>query len=134
MTETLRIVTIERELFDRNHAYTPARGQTQRSADVGGGVQPAIIFVLPAVRLRDRDWPKDRDVPAPMSNKSNSPAQLISLRRALHGIGESFAAHLHTGNGNFTIPIAVPPGRNWLQPQLLLTYSTGTVRSVKAGI
>jgi RHS repeat-associated protein len=32
---------------------------------------------------------------------------------------------LHTGTGNFTIPIALPPGRNGFQPQLNLVYSTG---------
>ena len=38
---------------------------------------------------------------------------------------QKFAPDLHTGTGNFTIPIAVPPGRNGFQPQLSLTYSTG---------
>ena len=32
---------------------------------------------------------------------------------------------LHTGTGNFTVPIALPPGRNDFQPQLNLVYSTG---------
>ncbi|SPB18557.1 FG-GAP/YD repeat-containing protein [Caballeronia novacaledonica] len=44
---------------------------------------------------------------------------------ALHDIGEKFSPDLHTGTGNFTVPIAVPPGRNGLQPQLNLVYSTG---------
>lgn len=61
-----------------------------------------------------------------MSNKSA--AQTISLPKgggALHGIGEKFAPDLHTGTGNFTVPIALPPGRNGFQPQLNLVYSTG---------
>ena len=44
---------------------------------------------------------------------------------ALAGIGEKFAPDLHTGTGNFTVPLAVPPGRNGLQPKLDLVYSTG---------
>src|SRR5262245_10519488 len=44
---------------------------------------------------------------------------------ALKGLGETFSPDLHTGTGNFTVPIAVPPGRNGFQPQLNLTYSTG---------
>src|SRR5215510_11385992 len=44
---------------------------------------------------------------------------------ALHGIGEKFAPDLHTGTGNASAPIALPPGRNGFQPDLHLTYSTG---------
>ena len=44
---------------------------------------------------------------------------------ALHGIGEKFSPDLHTGTGNFTIPITVPPGRHGFQPDLKLVYSTG---------
>jgi hypothetical protein len=44
---------------------------------------------------------------------------------ALQGIGEKFSPDLFTGTGNFTIPIALPPGRNGFQPQLSLSYSTG---------
>src|SRR5262245_30919438 len=61
-----------------------------------------------------------------MSDKSS--ASIISLPRgggALHGIGETFSPDLHTGTGNFTVPIALPPGRNGFQPQLNLVYSTG---------
>lgn len=43
----------------------------------------------------------------------------------MHGMGEKFSPDLHTGTGNFTVPIALPPGRNGFQPQLNLTYSTG---------
>ncbi len=63
-----------------------------------------------------------------MSNKSGTSSQIISLPQgggALHGVGEKFAPDLHTGTGNFSIPIALPPGRNGFQPQLTLTYSTG---------
>jgi RHS repeat-associated protein len=63
-----------------------------------------------------------------MSNKSGTSDQVISLPKgggALHGIGETFSPDLHTGTGNFTVPIALPPGRNGFQPQLSLVYSTG---------
>ena len=63
-----------------------------------------------------------------MSNQSGTSSQVISLPKgggALHGIGEKFSPDLHTGTGNFTVPIALPPGRNGFQPQLNLVYSTG---------
>jgi RHS repeat-associated protein len=64
-----------------------------------------------------------------MSNTSGVSSQVISLPQgggALQGIGEKFAPDLHTGTGNFTVPIALPPGRNGFQPQLSLGYSTGS--------
>src|SRR5688572_24158400 len=63
-----------------------------------------------------------------MSNKSGTSSQIISLPKgggALQGLGEKFSPDLHTGTGNFTIPVALPPGRNGFQPQLNLVYSTG---------
>src|SRR6266576_5499986 len=63
-----------------------------------------------------------------MSNTTGTSEQVISLPKgggALHGLGEKFSPDLHTGTGNFTVPIAIPPGRNGFQPQLSLVYSTG---------
>jgi RHS repeat-associated protein len=63
-----------------------------------------------------------------MANKSNNASQIITTPQgggALHGIGETFAPDLHTGTGNFTVPIATPAGRNGFQPQLSLSYSSG---------
>jgi RHS repeat-associated protein len=63
-----------------------------------------------------------------MSGKSNTPGSIISLPQgggALQGIGETFSPDLQTGTGNFSVPISLPPGRNGLQPQLTLQYSTG---------
>jgi RHS repeat-associated protein len=54
--------------------------------------------------------------------------QVIALPNgggALRGIGEKFAPDLHTGTGNFSVPLEVPPGRNGFQPNLELSYSTG---------
>ncbi|HEV2068798.1 MAG TPA: SpvB/TcaC N-terminal domain-containing protein [Acidimicrobiales bacterium] len=57
-----------------------------------------------------------------------SSAELISLPTgggALKGLGETFQPDLHTGTGNYRVPLDTPPGRNGLQPQLALSYSTG---------
>ncbi len=59
---------------------------------------------------------------------SDSAADVISLPKgggALHAIGEKFSPDLHTGTGNFTVPISLPTGRNGFQPSLDLVYSTG---------
>jgi RHS repeat-associated protein len=61
-------------------------------------------------------------------NKSGTADQVISHPQgggAIKGLGETFAPDLHTGTGNLTVPIAVPPGRNKLQPDLSLVYSSG---------
>lgn len=63
-----------------------------------------------------------------MTNKSGVADQVISLPKgggALKGMGEKFQPNLHTGTGNFSIPITIPAARNSFQPQLTLTYSTG---------
>ena len=63
-----------------------------------------------------------------MTNKSGVAEQVLSLpkgRGAIKGLGETFQPDLHTGTGNFAVPIAIPTGRNGFQPQLTLTYSTG---------
>ncbi|MFO7686211.1 MAG: SpvB/TcaC N-terminal domain-containing protein, partial [Desulfobacterales bacterium] len=63
-----------------------------------------------------------------MSNPSNATGQILSLPQgggAMSGIGEKFSPDLHTGTGNFTVPIALPPGRNGFQPEMSLVYSTG---------
>lgn len=55
--------------------------------------------------------------------------QIISLPKgggALNGIGEKFSADLFTGTANFSVPIEVPIGRHGFQPQLNLSYSSGT--------
>lgn len=63
-----------------------------------------------------------------MSNNSTTASQVIALPKgggALSGIGETFSPDLHSGTGNFAVPISLPPGRNGVQPQLRLAYSTG---------
>jgi RHS repeat-associated protein len=60
--------------------------------------------------------------------KSGTASDIISLPKgggAVSGIGETFAPDLFTGTGNFTVPIALPSGRNGFQPQLSLVYSSG---------
>lgn len=63
-----------------------------------------------------------------MPNKSGVAEQILSLPKgggSIKGLGEKYQPDLHTGTGNFGIPITVPPGRNGFQPQLSLNYSTG---------
>jgi hypothetical protein len=63
-----------------------------------------------------------------MSHTLNTASQVIALPKggsALNGIGEKFARDLYTGTGNFTMPIALHPGRKGFQPELSLVYSTG---------
>jgi RHS repeat-associated protein len=62
-----------------------------------------------------------------VSDKSGISSQVLSLPKgggALRGLGEKFSPDLHTGTGNFTVPLAVPTGRNGFQPELALAYST----------
>src|SRR5882762_5432074 len=61
-------------------------------------------------------------------SKSDAAQSIITSPKgggAIHGMGEKFSPDLHTGTGNFTVPIAIPPGRNGFQPQLNIVYSTG---------
>jgi YD repeat-containing protein len=65
-----------------------------------------------------------------MSNKSGT--DIISIPKgggALRGIGEKFSPDLHTGTGNYSVPIDLPQGRNGFQPSLNLVYSTGNGNS-----
>jgi hypothetical protein len=64
-----------------------------------------------------------------MKNSATGAAGMISLPKgggALHGLGEKFSPDLHNGTGNLNVPVTLPAGRNGLQPQLSLTYSTGS--------
>ncbi|HEX8907293.1 MAG TPA: SpvB/TcaC N-terminal domain-containing protein, partial [Longimicrobiaceae bacterium] len=63
-----------------------------------------------------------------MATQANASAEGISLPKgggALQGIGEKFSPDLHTGTGNFTVPLNLPAGRNGFGPSLTLSYSTG---------
>lgn len=44
---------------------------------------------------------------------------------AIRGVGDSFAADPHTGSGSFAVPLAVPPGRDGVEPAIGLTYCNG---------
>lgn len=57
-----------------------------------------------------------------------SSADLISVPQgggAVRGLGEMFQPDLHTGTGNFSVPLEVPPGRGGFAPKLALSYSSG---------
>jgi RHS repeat-associated protein len=61
-------------------------------------------------------------------NKSGTASQVIAHPTgggAITGLGHTFSPDLHTGTGNLSVPIALPKGRNGLQPELTLVYSTG---------
>jgi hypothetical protein len=61
-------------------------------------------------------------------NKSGTASQVISHPKgggAITGLGETFSPDLHTGTGNLSVPIGIPPGRAGFQPELTLVYSTG---------
>lgn len=65
-----------------------------------------------------------------MSNKSGtSVINTPSGGGAQQGLGEKFSPDLFTGTGNFSVPIALPPGRNGFQPETTLSYSTGNGNS-----
>jgi hypothetical protein len=60
-------------------------------------------------------------------NKSGIADQVISLPTgggAIKGLGETFSPDLHTGTGNLSVPIALPPGWGGVQPDLW-TGTTG---------
>jgi len=60
--------------------------------------------------------------------RENDSTSVISLPQgggSVEGLGEKFVSDLHTGTGNFSVPIAVPPGRNDFKPSINLSYSTG---------
>jgi hypothetical protein len=64
-----------------------------------------------------------------VGDSAASPSSVITPPKgggAIQGIGEKFSPDLYTGTGNFTVPIAVPLGRNGFAPQLSLAYSTGS--------
>jgi hypothetical protein len=59
---------------------------------------------------------------------ASTSGDLISLPKGggvLRGLGETFKPDLHTGTGNFAVPIALPVGRAGLAPNLELHFSTG---------
>ncbi|MBN1981118.1 MAG: hypothetical protein JW795_06280 [Chitinivibrionales bacterium] len=45
---------------------------------------------------------------------------------AIRGIGEKFQANPATGSGSFSIPLPISPGREGVQPDLSLGYSSGS--------
>jgi RHS repeat-associated protein len=62
------------------------------------------------------------------STDTTAGGSVISLPQgggAVNGLGEKFSPDLFTGTGNFSVPMALPPGRNGMAPQLSLAYSTG---------
>lgn len=70
------------------------------------------------------------------ANKSGVEPQVISLPKgpgSIEGLGESFEPQLNTGTATYRVKIAVSPGVNKHQPEVLLEYNSGYGNSV-AGI
>lgn len=64
-----------------------------------------------------------------MAEAARSPAEIISLPQgggAMHGLGETFTADVHSGTDHMTLPLTVHQGRGGFGPQLRLAYSTGS--------
>jgi hypothetical protein len=76
------------------------------------------VYGAPGVAPEGRGWAISQAHPAKSSRYPKGGG-------AQHGPGEEVSPDLHTGTGNFTVPIAVPPGRNGFPPQLTVVYSTG---------
>ncbi|MBN2525179.1 MAG: VCBS repeat-containing protein [Deltaproteobacteria bacterium] len=71
---------------------------------------------------------KSKDLPGGGTGKSGVSPQALSLPDgpgSSQGMGESFTPNLNTGGGSFSVPIAIPPGRRGVQPNIGLGYSTG---------
>jgi len=66
-------------------------------------------------------------------NKSGVSDQVLSLPSgggALQGTGGNYMTDLQTGAANHSIPIDVPDGRNGMQPEVTLSYSTGNSHGI----
>lgn len=71
-----------------------------------------------------------------MSTGGDSAQGAISLPSgggAQHGVGEKFSADPFTGVATLSLPISVPPGRNGVQPQIALSYSSSSGNGI-AGV
>lgn len=63
-----------------------------------------------------------------MSEQSGVSSEVVPLPRgggATRSIGETFSPDLHTGTGNYRVPLWFPRGPAGFQPSLALVYSTG---------
>ena len=73
-----------------------------------------------------------------MTTEQGAGGSVISLPKgggAVGGLGETFSPDLFTGTGNFSVPIALPPGRSGLAPQLTLgVQHRQRQRAVRAGL
>jgi hypothetical protein len=65
------------------------------------------------------------------AGKGSVSAPAITLPKgggAIRGIGEKFAANPVTGTGSVIVPIATSPGRSGFEPQLSLSYDSGSCK------
>jgi RHS repeat-associated protein len=63
-----------------------------------------------------------------VDTKSSGSSPVVSLPKggaSVKGIGETFQPDLFSGTGNYSIPLAISPGRNGFGPKISLQYSSG---------
>ncbi len=138
---------------DRPAPRSLAIDDVQLPDDVGSDLESSVDRPLSQEeielqqRLRNADAAQaPTDNPAPEASTYSLPTgeaksavtpSRISLPNAegsIEGMGESFAPVLSSGTATFSVPIALPAGRNGVQPSLGLSYaSTGGNSSVGFG-
>ncbi len=67
------------------------------------------------------------------TDRRQGSAPTISLPKgggAIQSIGEKFSANPVTGTGSMSVPIATSPGRSGFDPQLALSYDSGSGNGV----
>ena len=82
--------------------------------------QKASILPSSGNTTRETEFQKDFEQYKPPS---------VSLPKgggAIRGLGEKFNANPVTGTGSLSIPLPLTPGRNGFQPQLSLSYNSGS--------
>ncbi len=99
-------------------------------ADVDQEIDPELRERL-AEATTPSDAPEDATPAAlPTGTEAKSAVEpsrisLPSAEASVEGMGESFTPNLSSGTGTYGVPIAIPSGRNGIQPSLSLSYSTG---------
>lgn len=81
----------------------------------------ALLLICCLFILCPTAWAKSK-------NKSGVAPQVLTLPKgggAVKGLGETFVPDLNSGTGAYSVPLALPAGRNGYTPALVLNYSSG---------
>jgi RHS repeat-associated protein len=136
-----RVESAAAELAQARDRRAASAAQALKAAKAEGSKQPAQkpaqAGAPPEEPAPTADAPADgwvdRDFGPLLANLTSGPgknavtAESIALPKgegSIEGMGESFTPNLSSGTGTFSVPIALPPGRNGVQPSLTLAYST----------